>query len=148
MNTAPADLAPTGLKALGRRRHTGLRLARPATGRLTIATLLGIGAAGAAVGLAATSRRLITRASERPSIAALGLAVIAVRFFGISRGLFRYAERLVGHDAAFRALADVRMTVYRGSRTLRRLACRRSAAVICWPVSSTTSTPCRICCCA
>ena len=62
---------------------------------------------------------MISRAAEHPSIAALGLAVVGVRFFAISRGLFRYGERLVGHDAAFRLLADLRVTVY---QRLERLA--------------------------
>ena len=37
----------------------------------------------------------------------------------MSRGLFRYGERLVGHDAAFRLLADLRVAVY---QRLERLA--------------------------
>ncbi|MFI7060799.1 thiol reductant ABC exporter subunit CydC [Kribbella sp. NPDC050124] len=89
------------------------------TTRLAAASLLGAGGAAAGLGLAATAGWLIARASERPNMAALGLAVVGVRFFGITRGLLRYAERLVGHDAAFRALADVRMKVYAG---LERLA--------------------------
>ncbi|MFG1812899.1 thiol reductant ABC exporter subunit CydC [Kribbella sp. NPDC049174] len=89
------------------------------TARLAAASLLGAGGAAAGLGLAATAGWLIARASEHPNMAALGLAVVGVRFFGISRGLFRYAERLVGHDAAFRVLADVRMKVYAG---LERLA--------------------------
>ena len=32
---------------------------------------------------------------------------------GCSRGLFRYGERLVGHDAALRVLAGLRVGVYR-----------------------------------
>ena len=119
--TAPADLVTDQPEGSGPEAPIlrTLRLARPATARLTVATLFGIGAAGAAVGLAATSAWLITRASERPSIAVLALAITAVRFFGISRGLFRYLERLVGHDAAFRVLADVRVAVY---QRLERLA--------------------------
>jgi thiol reductant ABC exporter CydC subunit len=119
--TAPADLVTDRPEGSGPEAPIlrTLLLARPATARLTIATLFGIGAASAAVGLAATSAWLITRASERPSIAVLALAITAVRFFGISRGLFRYLERLVGHDAAFRVLADVRIAVY---RRLERLA--------------------------
>ena len=35
-----------------------------------------------------------------------------MQFFGLSRGLFRYGQRLVGHDAAFRALADLRVSTY------------------------------------
>jgi thiol reductant ABC exporter CydC subunit len=89
------------------------------TARLAAASLLGAGGAAAGLGLAATAGWLIARASEHPNMAALGLAVVGVRFFGISRGLLRYAERLVGHDAAFRVLADVRMKVYAG---LERLA--------------------------
>ena len=41
-----------------------------------------------------------------------GLAIVGVQFFGLSRGFFRYGERLVGHDAAFRVLADLRVRVY------------------------------------
>ncbi|MFI6825845.1 thiol reductant ABC exporter subunit CydC [Kribbella sp. NPDC050241] len=89
------------------------------TARLAAASLLGAGGAAAGLGLAATAGWLIARASEQPNMAALGLAVVGVRFFGISRGLLRYAERLVGHDAAFRVLADVRMKVY---ARLERLA--------------------------
>ena len=40
------------------------------------------------------------------------MAIVAVQFFGLSRGFFRYEERLVGHDAAFRLLADLRVRVY------------------------------------
>ena len=32
--------------------------------------------------------------------------------FGLSRGFFRYQERRVGHDAAFRLQADLRGRVY------------------------------------
>jgi len=90
-----------------------LSVARPAAGRLVLATLLGAGAIGAAIGLLGTSAWLISRASQRPSESALGLAIVGVQFFALSRGLLRYGERLVGHDAAFRVLADVRTRVYR-----------------------------------
>jgi thiol reductant ABC exporter CydC subunit len=90
-----------------------LSLARPAAGRLALATLLGAGAIGAGIGLIATSAWLISRASQRPSETALGIAIAGVQFFALSRGLLRYGERLVGHDAAFRVLAEVRVRVYR-----------------------------------
>jgi thiol reductant ABC exporter CydC subunit len=90
-----------------------LRIARPAAGRLALAAALGAGAVASAVGLMATSAWLISRAAQHPSVQALAMAVVAVRFFGVSRGLFRYAERLVGHDAAFRVLADLRVSVWR-----------------------------------
>lgn len=61
-----------------------------------------------AIGLIATSGWLISRAWERPPVLALTVAVVAVRAFGIGRGVFRYAERLVSHDAAFRGLSRLR----------------------------------------
>jgi thiol reductant ABC exporter CydC subunit len=36
-----------------------------------------------------------------------------VRFFGIARGVLRYAERLVGHDTALRVLAEQRTASFR-----------------------------------
>ncbi len=94
-------------------------LARPAAGRLALAMLLGAGALGAAIGLIATSAWLISRSSERPQESAIAVAIVGVQFFALSRGLLRYGERLVGHDAAFRVLADLRVTVY---ERLERLA--------------------------
>ncbi len=104
----------SGVAELGRT----LGVARPAAGRLVLATVLGAGAIGAAIGLLATSAWLISRASQRPSESALGLAIVGVQFFALSRGLLRYGERLVGHDAAFRVLADLRTRVYRRLETL------------------------------
>lgn len=89
-----------------------LSLAHPAVGRLALASLLGAGAIGAGIGLIATSAWLISRASERPAESAVAIAIVAVQFFGLSRGLFRYGQRLVGHDVAFRALADLRTSSY------------------------------------
>lgn len=85
---------------------------RPAGRRLLLASLLGAGAIMAGVGLLAVSAWLISRASQHPKESALALGIVAVQFFGLSRGLLRYAQRLVGHDAAFRALADLRVRVY------------------------------------
>jgi thiol reductant ABC exporter CydC subunit len=84
-----------------------------ARGRLALATLLGAGALVAGIGLIATSAWLISRASQRPQESALALAIVGVQFFGLSRGLLRYGERLVGHDTAFRVLARVRVAFFR-----------------------------------
>src|SRR4029077_7055599 len=84
---------------------------RRAAGGLGWAALLGAGSAAAAIGLIATSAWLISRASQRPPESAIALGVVAVQFFALSRALLRYAERLVGHDAAFRVLADLRVGV-------------------------------------
>ncbi|MER6802884.1 MULTISPECIES: thiol reductant ABC exporter subunit CydD [Streptomyces] len=88
-------------------------------GRLTLALLFGTLALGSAVGLMATSGWLISRASQQPPVLHLMVAVTATRAFGIGRAVFRYAERLVSHDAVLRMLADLRVAVF---RRLERLA--------------------------
>ena len=89
-----------------------LAIARGARRRVAEASLLGAGAIGASIALMGTSAWLISRAAQHPSEASLTLAIVGVQFFGLSRGFLRYAERLVGHDAALRALADLRVRVY------------------------------------
>ncbi|MEV7380185.1 thiol reductant ABC exporter subunit CydD [Streptomyces lydicus] len=108
------DSAAAG-PALGRLRRT----ARSRRARFALALLLGSLALGSAVGLMATSGWLISRAAQQPPVLYLMVAVTATRAFGIGRAVFRYAERLVAHDAVFRMLADVRVAVY---RRLERLA--------------------------
>ncbi|MGI3202074.1 thiol reductant ABC exporter subunit CydC [Streptomyces sp. GLT-R25] len=103
-------------------------MAGPRRGRLVLAVLLASLALGSAVGLMATSGWLISRASQQPPVLYLMVAVTATRAFGIGRAVFRYAERLVSHDAVLRMLADTRVAVYRrlerlapaGLRTARR----------------------------
>ena len=80
--------------------------------RLALAIFLGSMAIGCGVGLLATSAWLISRASLQPPIFELDVAIVGVRAFGIGKGVFRYAERLTSHDAAFRALSKVRLAVY------------------------------------
>jgi thiol reductant ABC exporter CydC subunit len=96
-----------------------LGFARPLAGRLLAATALGVATAAMGIGLTATSAYLISRASLRPPILTLTVAIVAVRAFGIGRGVSRYLERLVGHDAAFRVLVEIRVRVY---ERLERLA--------------------------
>ncbi|WP_328328851.1 MULTISPECIES: thiol reductant ABC exporter subunit CydD [unclassified Streptomyces] len=88
-------------------------------GRLLLALLLGSLALGSAIGLMATSGWLISRASQEPPVLYLMVAVTATRAFGTGRAVFRYAERLVSHDAVLRMLADLRVAVY---RRLERIA--------------------------
>ncbi|MCC9740431.1 thiol reductant ABC exporter subunit CydD [Streptomyces sp. MNU89] len=102
--------------------------ARARRGRFVLALVLGSLALGSAVGLMGVSGWLISRASEQPPILYLMVAVTATRAFGIGRAVFRYAERLVAHDAVFRMLADLRVAVFQrlerlapaGLRTTRR----------------------------
>ncbi|MFD8543521.1 thiol reductant ABC exporter subunit CydD [Streptomyces sp. NPDC059649] len=109
------DLAPTRASAPARLRRT----ARARRARFALALLLGSLALGSAVGLMATSGWLISRAAQQPPVLYLMVAVTATRAFGIGRAVFRYAERLVSHDAVLRMLADVRAAVF---RRLERLA--------------------------
>ncbi|MEU0003959.1 thiol reductant ABC exporter subunit CydD [Streptomyces sp. NPDC006314] len=120
-----AGQGPVGCRSVLARVRT---LAGPRRGRLVLALLLGCLALGSAVGLMATSGWLISRASQQPPVLYLMVAVTATRAFGIGRAVFRYAERLVSHDAVLRMLADTRVAVYRrlerlapaGLRTARR----------------------------
>ncbi|WP_280904226.1 thiol reductant ABC exporter subunit CydD [Streptomyces sp. MAA16] len=98
----------------------------PRKGRLALALLLGALALGSAVGLMATSGWLISRASQQPPVLYLMVAVTATRAFGIGRAVFRYAERLVSHDAVLRMLADTRVAVYRRLERLAPAGLRRT----------------------
>jgi ATP-binding cassette subfamily C protein CydC len=90
-----------------------LGLAQPLRPTLALAALTGALTVACGIALFGVSGFLIARASEHPNEVALAVAVVAVRAFGIGRGAFRYVERLLSHDAAFRVLADLRVSVYR-----------------------------------
>lgn len=77
-----------------------------------LAALTGVAGELCALGLSAAAAWLIARAADQPPVAALTLAIVAVRGFAIFRGVFRYAERLTGHDATLRAVAESRSRVY------------------------------------
>jgi ATP-binding cassette, subfamily C, bacterial CydC len=116
-----------GLPGGGRGPGTGRRdpllrllaLARPLRGQLLLAVAAGAAATGCGVALLAVSGFLLARASQHPNIIAISAAVVAVRALSVGRGVSRYLERLASHDAAFRILADVRVSIY---RRLERLA--------------------------
>ncbi|GLW23057.1 thiol reductant ABC exporter subunit CydC [Microbispora triticiradicis] len=81
--------------------------------RLVLAAVAGSAADLAGVALIASAAWLITRAAEQPPLAALSVAIVAVRAFATTRGVFRYGERLAGHDVALRAQAGTRERLYR-----------------------------------
>jgi ATP-binding cassette, subfamily C, bacterial CydC len=89
-----------------------LALAEAPRRRVALAVALGAATVLCGVGLMATAGYLISRAAERPAILSLGVAIVGVRFFGISRPLARYGERLASHDVALRALGRIRVRVY------------------------------------
>lgn len=81
--------------------------------RFIFAALLGGISLSMAVGLLASSAWLISMASTQPPILTLQVAVVGVRFFGLGRGFFRYAERVYGHDAILRAATKIQIAIYR-----------------------------------
>ncbi|MER3388893.1 MAG: thiol reductant ABC exporter subunit CydC [Microcella sp.] len=93
-------------------RRPVLRAAMPARASVLAALALGVLAAGSAVALLATSSWLIARAAEQPPILFLGFAIVGVRAFALGRAVFRYLERTVAHDGAFRSLASLRVTIF------------------------------------
>ena len=90
-----------------------------------VATLLGFLASASAVALIGTSGWLIARASEMPPVLTLTVAAVMVRTFALARGVMRYLERLVGHDAAFRGLTVLRLRVYRSLESITPLGLTR-----------------------
>lgn len=89
-----------------------LRLLEVQWTRAARAVFFGFLALGSAVALGAVSAWLIARASQMPPVMTLSVAVVSVRAFGISRGVFRYAERLASHDVALRGMSTLRARLY------------------------------------
>ncbi|MEU3453839.1 thiol reductant ABC exporter subunit CydC [Micromonospora sp. NPDC006766] len=99
-----------------------LRLARPYLGRLLGAGLLAAATEFAGLALMATATWLLMTAAGRPTLDRLTVAIVAVRALAVGRGVFRYTERLAGHDAVLRMITDVR------ARVFATLAARRDTA--------------------
>jgi len=76
---------------------------------LVVAVLQGL----AAVALMGVSAWLISRAAEVSSIVYLGIAIVGVRGFAIGRATFRYVERLLLHESAFRMLGERRPQIFK-----------------------------------
>ncbi len=112
--TAPTQ-SPTSSTAQGAQRDPLRRIlpmleVRP--GKVAAAVGLGVLALACAIGLAAVAAWLIARASQMPPVLTLSVAVVAVRAFGIGRGVLRYCERLASHDVALRGMAALRANLY------------------------------------
>lgn len=87
--------------------------------RLAVAALLGTLTIASSVALTAVSAGLICHAALRVPLAELQLAIVGVRFFGLSRAGLRYLERLVSHSATFALLAKMRTGCYRALEAMR-----------------------------
>ena len=123
------------------------RISAPPWGRLALAALLGVAAALATVGLLAGSGYVVDRAAFRPGLGAIAGLLAAVEVLAFLRGPLRYGERLVGHDAAFRALTGWRVWLYDRLEPLSPAGLRawRSGDLLSGP--PTTSTRSRISTC-
>ncbi|MFD2766898.1 thiol reductant ABC exporter subunit CydC [Micromonospora eburnea] len=128
----PVELAPTGPRAgAARDRRAGaeravLRLARPYLSRLLGAGLLAAATEFAGLALMATATWLLMSAAGRPPLDRLTVAIVAVRALAVSRGVFRYTERLAGHDAVLRMITDVRARVFAALATRRETTAQRT----------------------
>jgi len=107
-------------------------LTRPFAWWMLLAAIIGFATIGSGIGLLMTSAWLITRAAMQPGISTLQLGITGVRFFGLSRGVLRYAERLISHNTTFRILTRLRVWFYEAVEPLApaRLAAFRSADLL------------------
>ncbi|MGW5559066.1 thiol reductant ABC exporter subunit CydC [Micromonospora sp. NPDC003944] len=126
LGRAAADAAPRGRAAAER---AVLRLARPYLRRLVGAGLLAAATEFAGLALMATATWLLMSAAGQPPLDRLTVAIVAVRALAISRGVFRYTERLAGHDAVLRMITDVRARVF-ATLAARRGTAHRSGDVL------------------
>lgn len=80
--------------------------------RLAPSVATGALSSACAIGLLATSGWLITRASTRPPVFVISVAVGAVQAFALGRGLFRYLQRLRVHDLALGVIGGLRLRLF------------------------------------
>lgn len=96
-----------------RRRAATLRTALPLMRwTMLIALLTACASSLAAISLTALSGWLIVEASYGPPIMTLLVAIVGVRFFGLSRSIFLYVSRLNLHSAIFSALGRLRSVLW------------------------------------
>ncbi len=89
-----------------------LKLMAPFRWWVILAVLLSFATVGSSVGLMAMSSYLISKAAVTTDLSDLTLAITGVRFFALSRAIFRYVERVVSHTATFRILTYLRTWFY------------------------------------
>lgn len=80
---------------------------------MLLAAFTGFLTVGSGIGLMMTSSYLIAKAAMQTPIYQLQVAIVGVRFFGISRGVFRYLERYISHNVTFKLLAKFRVWFYK-----------------------------------
>ena len=107
------DWAHEGRRAALRRRWSLLRSSMPLfTPNMIIALLSSCASSLAAIALTAVSAWLIVEASYQPPIMILMVAIVGVRFFGLSRSVLLYLSRLKLHSAIFASLGRLRSRLW------------------------------------
>lgn len=97
-----------------RRRWSVLRSSLPLFNpAMLVALLASCGSSLAAIALTAVSAWLIVEASYQPPIMLLLVAIVGVRFFGLSRSVLLYLSRLKLHSAIFSSLGRLRAGLWR-----------------------------------
>jgi thiol reductant ABC exporter CydC subunit len=91
---------------------------KPFSGMMFLSILTGTATVVCGIGLLGTSAYLLSMAALHPSIAILQVAIVGVRFFGLSRGIFRYLERITSHTVNLQILSDMRVWFYRAIEPL------------------------------
>ncbi len=89
-----------------------LKLARGEWRRMGLALVCATLTVASNAALMTTSAYLIAAAALQPALAALNLAIVGTRAFGLARGVLRYLERLTAHDVSLRLLARLRLWFY------------------------------------
>jgi ATP-binding cassette subfamily C protein CydC len=89
-----------------------LQYAKKSWSGIGISIILGCFTVLSSIVLMGVSAYLIILAGFHPSIAVLQISIVGVRFFGISRGIFRYIERLQTHKVNFSILGNVRLSIF------------------------------------
>ncbi|MCU1572382.1 MAG: transporter [Micrococcaceae bacterium] len=129
--TAVTGVAAAGAEAereppvpLATRLRVLVRVLEPWRPAFLLAVLCSVLATLSALALTGLSGWLIVRASQQPPILYLLVAITGVRFFGLTRAVARYWERLLLHDALFAALTRLRVRVWQSLS--HRILARRS----------------------
>jgi len=78
-----------------------------------LSVVMGVFTILANVGLISSSAVLLSRAALHPDVLDLMVLIVIVRFFGISRGVFRYFERIFSHNTTLKMLSGIRSWFYK-----------------------------------
>ncbi len=90
-----------------------VRFLKPFPGQVIASICLGVAAIATSIGLLGTAAYLIAQAALHPSIAELHIAIVGVRFWGLTRSVVRYLERWFSHGVNLRLLGQLQRWLYR-----------------------------------